>query len=160
QPAGVLERPPESGLEPERQYLLTCRKMTNALRDLSTGELADKNPERAFEHLAHILALSRTLRNKATFTSYLFGIRCEVSALEGLDQWLTQHKPSPLLLSQVLEELNWHASETPAPLDCVQAECLRTGGLLEFPTSWTFATGKGPGRVRERWLVGGISLSL
>jgi hypothetical protein len=134
--------------------------MARELRDLAEKKLGDRKPEQAFEHLGQILVLSRTLRNKAPVLSYVGGIQCEKTALEGLDLWLAQSKPSPGLLRRVLNELNRHAAETPAPLDCLQTECLRTRGLLEFPTAWSFARGKGSGRVHENWLVGGISLSL
>jgi hypothetical protein len=159
-PVGVLEHPREGGPEPVEHYLPTCLKVTRELRDLAEKKLGDRKPKLAFEHLGQILALSRTLRNKASVLSYVGGIQCENSALEGLDEWLAHGKPSPALLRRVLKELNRHAAETPAPLDCLQTECLRARGLLEFPTTWSFARGKGPGRVQENWLVGGISLSL
>jgi len=47
-------------------------------------EAGAKPPELAFESVAQILALSRNLRNKATFESYVTGVTYEARALVGL----------------------------------------------------------------------------
>jgi hypothetical protein len=114
----------------------------------------------AFEHLAQILALSRNLRNKAPLESYLVGVQAEEEALKGLDQWLARGKPAPHLLRRVLDELNRHADETPPPLNCLQTECFRSGGLLANPHSWTLRAPGAADRVPEQWLAGSIALSL
>jgi hypothetical protein len=160
-PVGVLETPPANGPPPLLSYLPGCRKIANVLRILADEALAEGKPGRAFEHLAQILALSRTLRNKAPLASYLAGVEIEEQALQGLDLWLAHGKPSPGQLRRVLDMLNRHAAETPPPRECVQAECLRTGGVVETPAAWSFyAAHGGSGRGSEGWLAGGIAFSL
>src|SRR5262249_56474811 len=82
-PLGVLEMPSADGQAPLLRHLPVCRKMTNALRDLARAALANGKPEAAVEHLARILLLSRTLRNKAPWESYLAGVEAEETALQG-----------------------------------------------------------------------------
>src|SRR5262249_50311187 len=70
-------------------------------------------------------------------------------------------RPGPDVLRRTLDELDRHAAETPPPLDCLQGECFRAGGLLDFPRGWAFHSGDLPAeRVPERWLADGIALSL
>src|SRR5262249_43723267 len=149
-PPGVLESPPDSAPSPDFRYLPACLKMTERLRALALAARAQGKPGPAFDHLAQILALSRTLRNKAPLASYLAGVRIEASALEGLDQWLAGGKPPADVLRRVLDELNRHAAETPTALDCLETECYRAGGVLNNPAGWSFSTnarGSGPGTV-------------
>jgi len=158
-PAGVIVMPTGDGQAPILRHLPVCRKMTDRLRLLSREKLARGQPDKAFEHLAQILALSRSLRNKAPLESYLAGIQIENSALDSLDQLLVHGKPAPKLLKDVLDELNHHAAETPPPLDCLNTECFRAGGVLANPTSWSFFS-EVDARIPERWLAGGIAFSL
>jgi hypothetical protein len=159
--AGVIEAPRADGQPALLRHLATCRKMTDRLRTLSRDKRIAGEPGPAFEHLAQILALSRNLRNKAPVESYLVGVESEAIALDDLQQWLAQGKPAADL-RKVLDELNRHAAETPAPVDCVRTECFRAGGMLANPIAWNFASGapRGAGKVPERWLAGGIALSL
>jgi hypothetical protein len=160
-PVGVIQSPPSRGQAPVMDHLPGCQTMADRLRALSRAALGIREPRAAWECLTRILALSRTLRNKAPLKSYLVGLELEESALAGLDEWLASPGPSPGLVRNVLDELNRHAALTPPPLDCLQTECYRSGGQVDDPTSWTFYSGseKG-GRVREKWLAGGIALSL
>jgi hypothetical protein len=99
------------------------------------------------------------LRNKAPSESYLTGVTLESLALDTLDRWLSRG-PDAKLLGQALAELSHHAAETPPLVDTVLVEAYRAGGNLENPSSWTYAMGPaGGGRVREPWLVRGITLS-
>src|SRR5262249_9125203 len=91
--------------------------------------------------------------------SYRAGVEAEESALQELDLWLAGGKPAPVVLRRLLDELNRHAAQTPPPLDCLQTECFRAGGLLDLPLAWPLQAEDG-GRVRENWLIGGIALSL
>lgn len=160
-PLGVIERPQSGGQAPLLRHLPTCQRITAKLRELTTQKLAENQPRAAFEHLAQILALSRNLRNKAPVASYLAGVEMEASALEGLDRWLAQRRPSAGLLRHVLAELDRHAAETPPAQDCLQTECFRAGGVLANPPSWSFYSGPpGQGVIRERWLAGWIAYSL
>jgi hypothetical protein len=154
-PIGVLETPRSDGQAPQLKHLPTCRRMAKELRKRARTAPRDL----AFEQIAQILALSRNLRNKAPLDSYLTGVDVEEEALEGLDHWLDRGKPNPKLLRRVLDELNRHAEETPPPLDCLQTECFRSGGLLENPNAWSFAV-RGGGAIPERWLIGNIALSM
>jgi hypothetical protein len=157
-PAGVLETPRSDGQSSALTHLPACREMVDRLVNRARARGLDSG----VEHLAQILSLSRNLRNKAPIESYVTGVKAEQSALEGLDVLLSQGKPTPDLLRRVLDELNRHAAETPPPLDCLQTECFRAGGLLGNPAGWTFAPGAGgaAGRVPEVWLARGIALSL
>ncbi len=155
-PVGVLEVPRADGQSPRLMHLPACQKMTD---DLLRAARA-KEPGPAFEHLAQILALSRNLRNKAPLESYLAGVQAEEAALKGLDQWLARGKPAPKLLRRVLDELNRHLIETPPPLNCLQTECFRSGGLLVNPHGWTLSAPGAADRVPEQWLAGSIALSL
>jgi hypothetical protein len=130
--------------------------MTEKLLQKARAE--DRGP--AFDRLALIFMLSRTLRNKAPLDSYLVGIELEDKALNGLDDWLARGMPDAQVLRQVLVELNRHAKETPPPSDCVKTECYRSGGVVENPAMWTFSTPGGNGRMPERWLANGIAVSL
>ena len=155
-PAGVLEIPRRDGQMPGLLHLPACEMITDRLlvqaRHSESGS--------ALEYLAQILALSRNLRNKAPLESYLAGVREEEAALTGLDQWLARGKPDPKLLRRALDELNRHATETPPPLDCVETECFRSGGLVAEPSLWTFAAPGAGGKAPEPWLKGSIALSL
>lgn len=151
-PVGMIEMPRSDGQAPNLRHLPAVPKMTERLRARAEK---DQNAGRALDYLAQLLMLSRNLRNKAPVESYLVGIKTEASALDGLDRWLTA-RPTPELLRRALEELNRHAAETPAALDCLKTECFRAGGLLAIPTLYTQAHG----RIPERWLGGGIALSL
>jgi hypothetical protein len=157
---GVIVTPTGDGQSLFLRHLPACRKMTTRLRLLSQDKLAKGLAAEAFEHLAQILTLSRNLRNKAPMESYLAGVQIENSALNGLDHWLAHGTPDPKILRQVLDELNKHAAETPLPLDCLNTECFRAGGVLANPTSWTFFSGEPQERIPERWLAGGIAFSL
>jgi hypothetical protein len=157
-PAGVIETPRGDGELPLLKHLVVCRRMAGQLRFLAQGALKEGKPAAAVDHLAQILALSRNLRNKAPLASYLVGIEIEESALRGLASWLAWGKPAPGLLRRALDELNRHAAETPPPLDCLQTECFRAGGLLDTPTAWAFR--RGEGRLQEKWLADSIALSL
>jgi hypothetical protein len=157
-PVGVIENPRGDGELPLLKHLAGCRRMAGQLRFLAQVALKEGKPGAAVDHLARILALSRNLRNKAPLASYLVGVEAEESALRGLDAWLAWGKPAPELLRRALDELNRHAAETPPPLDCLQTECFRAGGLLDNPTVWAFRTGEG--RLREIWLADSIALAL
>jgi hypothetical protein len=159
-PPGMIDNPPGAGPPPVLRHLPACRKITEKLREVAQAAFEHGKPGVALDHLAQILALSRTLRNKAPLASYLAGIEIEASALQGLDTWLAHKKPSRRLLRRALAELNRHAAETPHPRECLKAECYRTGGLLDTPAAWTFAAGRGAGRVSQRWLERAIALSL
>ncbi len=158
-PVGVIETPHADGPPPTLHHLRASQTMTDRLRALATRKLAAGEPGPAFEHLALLLALSRNLRNKAPLESYLAGVAAEESALVGLDECLHGAKPTNEL-RRALDELNRHAAETPPPIDCLRTECLRSGGLLANPLAWSFASPGGGGRNAERWLAGGIALSL
>jgi hypothetical protein len=160
-PAGVIEVPRGDGQPATLSHLPACKKLTERLRSLARDKQATAQPGAAFDHLAQVLALSRGLRNKAPLASYLAGVEAEEGALEGLDRFLAAGKPDPALLRRVLDELNRHAAETPPPLDCLQTECFRAGGLLDNPTAWAFVSPgpRQPGKVTERWLVHGIAIS-
>lgn len=160
-PPGVLEPPRRDGQAPVLLHLPACRTMTNRLRKLADQALADGKPGAALDHLAQLLALSRTLRNRAPLASYLAGVEVEESALHGVASWLAHGRPAPELLRRALDELNRHAAETPPALDCLEAECYRAGGLLESPPHWAFHPGGGArSRLPETWLANGIALSL
>jgi hypothetical protein len=142
-------------------YLKAADKMANRLQGLGKDALANGQSEVAVERLAQILALSRTLRNKASLRSYLAGVSIEDKALQELNLWLTQGKLRPDLLRPLLDELNRHAAETPSALDCLQMECFRARGLLDTPTAWAFRTQVVvPRRIRETWVADGVVLSL
>lgn len=157
-PAGVIESPRSDGGAALLRHLPICENMASKLRDIA--RTSKRGP--AFDRLAEILALSRSLRNKAPAASYLVGARMEKSALEGLDKWIARGKPTTDELRRLLKELHHHAEETQPPFDCAQTECFRAGGLLKMPNLWAFAatTRDVPGRVPERWLAGGITVSL
>ena len=157
-PPGVIELPRGDGQAPVLGHVPACWKMTMEL----LGMAKKKEPGPALEHLAQILALSRNLRNKAALESYIAGVEVEAAALHGLDLWLARGKPAPELAQRTLDELNRHASETPTPVDCLQTECFRSGGALANPSLWTFysLSPKAGDKVPERWLAGGIALSL
>jgi hypothetical protein len=160
-PLGVIGSPPSEGPSPTPRHLPAARTMTTRVRTLAENALKTGKPESAFNYLAQLLMLSRTLRHKAPLASYRAGIETESSALDGLDLWLAAGKPSPDLLRRVLDELNRHAAETPSPLDCLQTECLRAGGVLDNPATWTFHPAPGNvGEVRQSWLANSIVLSL
>jgi hypothetical protein len=157
-PVGVLEVPSNDGQTPSLRQLPAFRKMAALLDERSRKAQARGEHEAAFEHLAQVLALSRTLRHKAGTAWYLEGIEVEREGLLGLDRWLVQAKPAPALLRKVQTELGRHLAETPSPLDCLQTECFRAGGVLATPTAWSFYSGQSV--VRERWLAGIIAFSL
>jgi hypothetical protein len=153
-PLGVIEVPLGDGQLPLLRHLPVCRHMANRLDELALKE----PPAAAFNYRIQILALSRNLRNKAALMAYLEGIGTEAKAVAGLDRWLAEGKPSPELLRRALDELNRHVAETPSPLDCLQTECYRAGGLVTSPTVWSFSLdGRG---IPERWLTRLIALSL
>jgi hypothetical protein len=154
-PIGVLEYPSTTGNLPGLQHLPTCGILTDRL----LRKARESEPDAAFEHLAQVLALSRNLRNKAPLESYLAGVHHEESALKELDKLLARGKPTSKLLRGILDELNRHAKETPPPLDCLQTECYRSIGVVDNPIFWTLAAPDGR-RIPERWLVGGIAVSL
>ncbi|HMF17722.1 MAG TPA: hypothetical protein VKE98_10980, partial [Gemmataceae bacterium] len=159
-PVGVIVTPAGDGQSPVLRHLPECQKMADVLGLLSRAQLGNRRPDKSFDHLAQMLALSRNLRSKVPLESYLVGIQIESSALERLDQWLANRKPPEKLLRHALDELNRHAAETPPPLDCLNTECFRAGGALANPASWTFFSGKDLERIPERWLAGGIAFSL
>jgi hypothetical protein len=158
-PVGVLEIPPSGGQPYLLRHLPACIPMTNGLCLLAQG---NEKPDRALDYLAQVLALSRNLRRKAPYDSYLTGLRIEKSACAGLEQWLTGARSKPALLRRALDKLNRHVAETPPLLDCLEAECYRSAGLLEIPISWNFAQpgGRATNRIPEPWLVRGIVQSL
>jgi hypothetical protein len=157
-PLGVIEMPRADGQAPSLGLLPHCQKMTIEL--LGMAQKKEAGP--ALKHLAQILALSRNLRNKAALESYLAGVEVEAMALHGLDLWMARGKSAPELVRRALDELNRHAAATPPPLDCLQTECFRSGGALGNPSIWTFysLSPKAGDKVPERWLAGGIALSL
>src|SRR5262245_19037061 len=103
--------------------------MTERLRARATAALAEGKSAEAWDYLTYLLALSRNLRGKAPVEAYLVGVEAETSALQGLDAWLAHGKPAPDLLRRVLYELNRHAAQTPPPVDSLQTECYRSGGM-------------------------------
>lgn len=157
-PVGVIENPPSDGQRPLLIYLPACRAMSGQLRELARIRQQEGNHAAAWDHLARILALSRSMRNKAPLEAYLAGVQVEESALEGLEQWLAGAEPPADLLRRVLDELHRHAAQTPPALDCLQTECYRAGGMLANPSGWAFASG--PEKVPETWLARAITLSL
>jgi hypothetical protein len=159
-PLGVIEIPRGDGQAPILRHLPTARKMTDALRSLARVALLEGQPGTAVDHLSRILLLSRYLRNKAPVASYLAGVEAEESALQGVELWLAHGKPALNHLERLLDDLNRHAGATPPPLDCLQAECFRSGGLVENPVAWSFRVGGGGERVPERWMADGIALAL
>ncbi len=157
-PLGVLEAPRE-GQAPILRHLPACRIMTESLLALARTA-QEKEPGTSVDRLGQILLLSRHLRNKASLVSYLAGVEAEASALQGLEQWLAHGKPAPNHLERVRDLLERHATGTPTPLDCLQTECFRAGGLLDNPAAWSFRVGGGGDRVPETWLADAIALSL
>lgn len=156
QPTGVLELPRSDGGMPYLSHLSGCRTLTEEL--LALARKKESGP--AFEHIAHVLAISRNLRNQAPYESYLAGVKVEEDAFPGLDGWLARGKTDPKLLRRVLDELNRHAKETPPPRSCLEAECYRSYGMLGNPTGWSFLAHGEADRLPERWLAGGIAVSL
>jgi len=157
-PLGIIESPPGDGQTPLLRHLPDAESMARRLRDRAAAKQRDGDHAAAFEHLSQILLLSRSMRAKAPLESYLVGIKMEEVAFDGLNHWFTNAKPNAPLLRKVLDVLKRHAAETPPPLECLQTECFRAGGILANPSAWNFAGG--PGRLPEPWLINGISLSL
>jgi hypothetical protein len=155
-PPGVIEVPSSEGSAGLMRHIESCQRMAATLATRARGAQTGGKHEAALDYLAQVLALSRSLRNKAPIRSYAAGIDVEAMALAGVDEMLQRERPSPKLLQQIRTVLDRHAEATPAPLDCLQTECYRAGGLLERPTGWSFYTGLVP----ERPLAGGIALSL
>jgi len=157
-PPGVLEAPSSEGQAPILRHLAGCRMMAHHLGTLSIRALVKRDLQTSWQRVAEMLALSRSLRHKAPMQSYLDGIQAEAQALDRLEQWLSQGKPSVQLMRQALDDLNRHAEEMPSALDCLQTECYRAGGLLANPTMWSFHSGTG--KVPERWLADSIAFAL
>jgi len=154
---GVIEPPSNTGQAPLLRLLPFSRTMIDKLSELARTKQAQGQPGPAFEHLAQLLALSRTMRFKAPPAFYLGGVDAEKRAVRELGE-LLQARPAPELLQRMLDELNRHAAETPPPLDCLQTECFRAEGALDNAAAWSFYSGNR--RIRERWLAGWIALSL
>ena len=152
-PTGVLEIPRGDGQTPILGHLKGCDAILLEL----TFDDPNADTDGAFDSLFQSLAITRTLRNKAPLKSYLSGMAWEKSTLDAIDARLPRAKPTPKLLRRIVDELDRHASETPPPLDCLETECFRSGGLQANPISWSFAQ---PGRLIERWPIGGIAFSL
>jgi hypothetical protein len=157
-PVGVIEAPSSEGQEAMLYHLKPAATIVARLRELAQADMKRGDAKAAFDRLTQILALSRTLRNKAPLASYLAGVQAEASAIEGLHLCLASKKPSLDLLENVWTELTRHAQDTPPPLDCLQTECYRSGGLLQNPLGWSYASGQHS--LRERWLTDSIALSL
>ncbi len=155
-PTGMIETPRSDGQAPNLRHLTMVPRMTDRLRALTEAERKAGRADAALEHVAQILALSRNLRHKAPIDSYVVGIETEAAALAAVDDWLAAARPDPDLLRRMLDELNRHAANVPTPLDCLQTECFRAGGLLALPAGWV----RSPERIRDRWLAGVITLSL
>jgi hypothetical protein len=155
-PVGMIE-PPRAVVWPlSGRHLPICREMAWDLM----ANAANKEIGRAFDDILQVLALSRSLRNKASLESYQLGVTIEKSVLKGLDGWLARRKPTSQELRRVLDELNRHGQQTPPPIDCLRTECFRSGGFLLNPSSLVLrAPGEAP-RVPERWLTGAVALSL
>jgi hypothetical protein len=156
-PLGVIEVPRGDGQSPSLRLLPACRRLTTRL-----AEAALKNsPDANLEYLDQILALSRNMRNRASLDFYVAGVQAEETALDGLDRLLRRGKPTAKVLRRASDVLNRHADETPPPLDCLQTECYRAGGVQANPVLWTFSGGPdAPGKIPERWLARGVALSL
>jgi hypothetical protein len=157
-PPGVLEAPSTEGQTPILRHLAGCRVMADRLHTLANAAITKQQWEPALEHIVRMLALSRNLRNKAPFESFMTGVQVEERALTALELWLIRAKPSAELLTKGLEELNRHGVEAAGPLDCLRTECYRTGGVLANTTMWSFHSSAG--RVPERWLADTIAFSL
>jgi hypothetical protein len=155
-PPGVIEAPSATGNPPLLRLVPACDLMRNQLAELAREKRKAGDHPGAFTHTAQMLSLSRTMRNKAPLKYYLAAVRVEAAALKSLDQ-LCRAGPDQKLLQLISDELKRHEAETPPPVDCLQAECFRSGGVLENAALWTFYSG--PGRVPDRWLAGWISLS-
>jgi hypothetical protein len=155
-PVGMVE-PPRADLRPLlARHLPVCRDMAAELLRMAPAQ----EPGPALDSLAQVLALSRNLRNKASLESYQTGIDIERDALRGLDQLLARGKPTPKLLRRIPGELNRHALDTPPPLDCMRTECFRSTGFLLTPSSLVLSAPNENRVVPERWLTGGVALSL
>jgi hypothetical protein len=158
-PTGSAEPPRGDGGSPLLRHLPACEGMSQQL--LQRARNTEPGP--AIGYLVQVLALSRNLRNKSPAASYLVGVQIERQALEdGVKPLLARGRPTTANLESLLKELNRHAADTAPPLDCANSECFRAGGLLTMPGQWTFASGsrERPGRIPERWLAGGIAVSL
>jgi hypothetical protein len=155
-PLGVIEIPRADGQTPGAAHLPACRRMADTIL-LQAARLDD---DAALEHIGIALMLSRTLRNKASTESYLAGVEIELKALTEIDNWLIRRgQPAPRHLRHLLTELNRHADETPAPLDCAKTACFRSSGVIANPAQWTMAAPGGEVRMPERWLANGIAAS-
>jgi hypothetical protein len=154
-PLGVIEAPVGDGQSAPVRHLTACRKLVGKLL---TGAKEKRDLAPAVAPVTQVLALSRNLRNKASLASYLAGVEAEQDALAVIESWVAREKPSPDLLRRVLAELDRHLAETPPPLDCLQTECYRAGGLLQNPIAWRMQAPNGASP--ERWLTGVIALSL
>jgi hypothetical protein len=152
-PVGVIETPSGDGQSSLLRHLPSCRKLADKLL-----EMPNVKPEFGLARVTEVLALSRNLRNKAPLGSYLAGVETEQRALAVVENWVAREKPSPELLRRILTELDRHSKETPPPLDCLQTECYRAGGLLQNPLAWRLRAPDGT--PPERWLTGVIALSL
>jgi len=152
-PVGVIETPSGDGQSSLLRHLPTCRKLTDKLL-----EMPNVKPEFGLARVTAVLALTRNLRNKAPLASYLAGVETEQNALSIIESWVAREKPSPELLRRILTELNRHLKDTPPPLDCLQTECYRAGGLLQNPIAWKLRAPDGT--TPDRSLTGVIALSL
>jgi hypothetical protein len=161
-PIGMIENPLAGSRELLVRHLEACGKIAGKLRGLAAAAQKDGKPGLALDRLSQILYLSRTLRNKASMTSYLAGVATEAVALDGLDLWLIHKEPAADLLRRALDEMNRHAAGTPAPLDCLRTECYRAGEVVDHPVAWGFFNGRptGRGQVPERWVASWIAFSL
>jgi hypothetical protein len=160
-PAGMVEAPPGDGQVASLLHLPACGKMAARLVIVAREQQQAGKPGPAFDRLAEMLAMSRSLRVKALLVSYRTGVDIEAGGLGELESVLTTGKPNRALLRRALDELNRHAAETLPPRDCAQSECYRATGVLANPVMWTFAgRDRALNGVPERWLAGGIAMSL
>jgi hypothetical protein len=160
-PVGMIEAPPAAGQVASLIHLPVCNKMAARMVLLVRVDQQAGKPTAAFDRIAQMLAMSRSLRCRALLVSYHAGVDIEAGALGELESVLTTGKPNRELLRRALDELNRHADQTPRPLECVQSECYRAGGVLVNPVVWGFAgRDRAAGAVPERWLAGGIAMSL
>jgi hypothetical protein len=149
-PLGVVENLHGLSLMSAPRHLDACGSMLRNLRANAARLRAAGEYDAALDRLVWALALARNLRNKASFTCYMAGLRAEALVMESFELWLRELPPRPDLLRKALAGLTRLGAEEPSPVDCVKAEFLRTHSVLNDPARWMLVlpgfSGEGPAR--------------
>lgn len=135
-PLGVLENPRNLNIGSPAPALDNSRSIGHLLAGRALQLQTRGDHEGGLRFIATALALSRNLRNKATYISHQIGVANESIALQGLDQWIVGVGANRELLRRALDELDRHERELPPFSDVYKAEYLITQNSLSEVYKW------------------------